>query len=212
MPRKPTIKGLLLSLARQRMEKNLERVANLLAMHAAIKSDSDSRLRSQSTDILRAAVVFLHAALEGTVRDVGAVCLPEGSDSVLNEIPLASLSSHGRPEKFFLGALVHFKGQTVDAVIEHSVNEYLQRKTYNSARDLTEFLRLARIAKSDVKANLSTLGEMMQRRHDIVHQGDRRKNKRSGRLYSVAISRRQVSRWMKETKSFLLQLLRAADA
>lgn len=56
-------------------------------------------------DILRAAVVFLHATLEDFLRYIGTKYIPSRGEDVLNEISLISSSDVLRsPEKFFLEA------------------------------------------------------------------------------------------------------------
>jgi hypothetical protein len=56
-------------------------------------------------DILRAAVVFLHATLEDFLRYIGSKYIPSGNEDVLNKINLIGSSDALHPEKFFLGRL-----------------------------------------------------------------------------------------------------------
>lgn len=52
------------------------------------------------SDILRAAVVLVHATLEDLLRSMAATLLPFADEATLNTIPLAGTGSPGRAEKF----------------------------------------------------------------------------------------------------------------
>ncbi len=67
-------------------------------------------------DVLRAAVILIHATLEDFLRTVGATYLPHATEEVLNGIALVG-SKEPRAEKFYLGRLARHRGRTVDEVI-----------------------------------------------------------------------------------------------
>jgi len=151
-----------------RMGFNSARVERLVSLHNQLV-DADST--TDVSDILRSAVVLLHASLEDYIRTVAAAYLPYTHPDVLNEIPLAG-SGRERPEKFFLGALTPFRGQTVDNLIEQSVTQYLENATYNSSSEVARLVANLGIDVENVRPFLPAIDELMKRRHLIVHRAD----------------------------------------
>ncbi len=117
------------------------RVKNLVTLYASITGPGRGRRPVNSSDVLRAAVVFLHATFEQALRELARRKLPQASSNALDTVPLKNLSRSGRAEKFFLGALLPFKGQSVDDVIRDSVEEYLSHFTINTTGDIVSLLR-----------------------------------------------------------------------
>jgi hypothetical protein len=91
----------------ERMKGGLLRVVELIVVAKAGLHSNNLSDKVTAEDILRAAVVLLHAHLEDFLRTVASALLPAGDESCLNAIPLAGVT--GRPEKFFLGKLVHHR-------------------------------------------------------------------------------------------------------
>lgn len=89
-------------------------------------------------DMLRAAVVLIHAYLEDFLRTIARALLPEASAECLDKIPLAGLS--GRPDKFSLGKLVRHKGKLVNDVLRESVSEHLDQRTFNNKGEIANLL------------------------------------------------------------------------
>jgi hypothetical protein len=86
-------------------------------------------------DVLRAAIVLLHASLEDVVRSASERLLPHSERKVLDEIGFPDGPEKTKP-KFSLGDLHVFKGQTVDYVIQAAVSTSLQRSNYNSVAEI----------------------------------------------------------------------------
>src|SRR5205807_1461230 len=90
------------------IQKHLDRITiNLTRVHALIRlahhyPDAPQELAIRANDILRAAVVFLHATLEDFLRYVGETYLPASTEEVLNRVALVGTQDVPRPEKFFL--------------------------------------------------------------------------------------------------------------
>jgi hypothetical protein len=103
----------------RRVVLNIQRVSFLVGFAERRLTDGNATRSLHTEDILRAAVVLLHATLEDFLRYIGALYLPEGNEETLNRISLAG--THERPEKFFLGRLAQHRGKTVDALIVESV-------------------------------------------------------------------------------------------
>jgi hypothetical protein len=121
-----------------RLLNNLSRVESLVLVRKAIR-DSNQKIKPVKSDILRAAVVVLHAALEDYLRSLSLVYLPASTEQALNKIPLIGASGH-RPEKFQLGALLAHKHRKVSKLIELSVAEHLKSTTYNNIPQIDNLL------------------------------------------------------------------------
>jgi hypothetical protein len=115
---------------------NLGRVENLIKVYEASSGRGRGRKIVLDADVLRAAVVFAHAALEDFIRSICGYFLPRATAAVLDEIPLTGLNSSGRPEKFFLGRLVAHRDKTIEDLIEESVQMYLERLSFSSTQDI----------------------------------------------------------------------------
>src|SRR6266550_5269430 len=112
-----------------RIATNLRRAADLIEF--AENSFPKDRPPQTKDDILRAAVVFLHATLEDFLRYIGARYIPSGSEDVLNKISLIGSSDVLRPEKFFLGKLAKHRDKKVDQLIAESVEAHLDKRSFN---------------------------------------------------------------------------------
>lgn len=124
----------------------------------------------QGDDILRAALVFLHATLEDFLRSVLAWKLPESSRDEIDNIPLLG-QTQKTPEKFTLGSLVTFKDLSVDKLIRKSIHDHLDKwVSFNNVAQINSALRTCGIDLGSF--DYRTLGSIMLRRHEIVHRAD----------------------------------------
>jgi hypothetical protein len=169
-----------------------------------------------SDDMLRAVVVLNHAYLEDFLRTLGRVFLPLASESDLNRVSL--VDTEGRAEKFFLGALKKHRGKTVENLINESVSEHLEKRSFNEFSEIICFLKSMGLDvpnKSDSEALLvfadqskvpADLDAMIRRRHMIVHNADLDK----GGNQLQPIETEQVIHWLKVTQFFLSNLASAS--
>jgi RiboL-PSP-HEPN len=152
------------------------RIAAILrpAIHLIEYAETFPKEHSSRTkdDILRAAVVFLHAALEDFLRYIGSKYIPSASEDVLNKISVIGSSDVVRPEKFFLGKLAKHRDKTVDQLIAKSVEAHLDKRSFSNPADISQLLESAGIPTSEVERLYPSLSELMARRHNIVHKGD----------------------------------------
>src|SRR3989338_2368197 len=94
---------------------NISRVKNLVAIYQSTLAGTGQGRRShQKTDVLRAAVVLLHASVEDVLRSLAYWKLPNAATGVLDQFPLVG---NGPAMKFSLGALAAHRGKTVDDVL-----------------------------------------------------------------------------------------------
>src|SRR5688572_17484721 len=106
---------------KENLKHNLDRVESLVATYESHPdAQGGGRKAVEVLDILRAAVVLLHASLEDVLRSVAYWKLPFACADVLNAIPLKGYGPH--PKKFSLGDLADFRGMMVDEVFTQSVN------------------------------------------------------------------------------------------
>jgi hypothetical protein len=183
---------------------SFERVDELISVAMAMPTlpSEVASPRSQQAveqDMLRAAVVLIHAYLEDFLRTIARELLPEASVECLDKIPLAGLS--GRPDKFSLGKLVRHKGKLVDDVLRESVSEHLDRSTFNNKGEIEHLLETLGFELAPIKGYLVDIQEMMQRRHQIVHRADR-VNLIDSHAELQSISPFDVSKWLRASSQF----------
>lgn len=154
-----------------RFNRNIDRVENLVRLYGLIdrKKPEDAELE-QDDDILRAALVFLHATVEDFLRSILAWKLPESSPDEIDKIPLLG-QMQKTPAKFNLGSLVMFKDLSVDQLIRKSIHDHLDK--WVSFNDVAQIHSVLRICGIDLGSfDYATLGSIMLRRHEIVHRAD----------------------------------------
>lgn len=185
-----------------RLSYNLGRVRHLVATYQRLYGKGRGRRTVAQTDLLRAAVVFLHATLEDSLRTVAGIYLPSASTEALDEVPLAG-STASRAENFRLGRLVKHRGKTVDELIVESISEHLRRSSYNDTNDIMALLKKLDLPPVDeVTRTLPDLQELMRRRHQIVHQADRVDTKGRGMQRAASIGTQAVERWTAAVSDF----------
>lgn len=128
--------------------------------------------RDTGADVHRAAVVFLHAALEDLLRSVGRVWMPSATPDVLNAIPLLGMAGLGEERRFTLRHLAQHRGTSVDDLIYLSVGSYLDRKSFSSVEDILEFVRRLGIDTHRLPGDRARIARLIARRHRIVHVAD----------------------------------------
>ena len=189
----------------ERLRRNLARVRHLVASYTLLAGAGQGRRPVNTSDLLRAATVFLHAALEDLLRSIELWKLPAAGEDRLNQIALAGMT--GRAEKFALGKLASHRGKTVDALIAESVIQYLDRSNYNDTEDIAAVLRLAGVIPEDVNRHFGQLSELMKRRHHIVHQADKNERPGHGQFQARSIGTATVNRWLEAVETFAREVL-----
>jgi hypothetical protein len=154
----------------ERFTENYQRAQTLVDMY-----DSFNGLMSQKgqwglEDILRAAVVFAHAALEDFLRTLAVSYLPVSPAKALERIPLKGIQ--GGSEKFGLSALVEWRGKTVDDLIRESVEGHFARSSFSNITEIVTLLVSIGFDKEPLESTFPDIEEMILRRHQIVHRAD----------------------------------------
>ena len=176
----------------EKFNQNIARVDNLCNIFEAVKV-SPKRPTVKEGDVLRAAVVFLHSALENYLRSTLAEWLPrKGDKKAIDGISLPT--SDARAEKFFLGALLEFSGKSVDDLISESVQKHMTRVTFNDFSEICAWLKKININLTNF-SGAETINTMIKRRHKIVHETDANRNSGSGNHYAASINLTTVKSW-----------------
>jgi RiboL-PSP-HEPN len=187
---------------------NIDRVKNLVAVYRKNRPAGKGRTSVEDTDVLRAAVVFLHSSIEEVVRNLIIWKLPVvGTEEALDKIPLLGLAPNARPEKFFLGKLARYKGRFVVNLIRESIEAYVDVLNVNNVRDLNEYLTMISVDASSLRHHFSELEKVFRRRHQIVHQADRNSETGSGQHLAESLSIATVEGWVSSVQTFVDELI-----
>jgi hypothetical protein len=191
---------------KERFDGNLARVKNLADIYETKLVEtrpaggSQGRRPVNSTDILRASVVFLHATLEEFIRGILEWRLPEQGDAVLNSVPL--IGTGERPEKFLLGKLAAHRTKTVADVIKESVKASLTRSNYNNINEIVSALDSVGIVKAPYEPFLPAINAMIERRHQVVHRADRNPHHGRGHHEAASIGLHDITEWVEAIQNF----------
>lgn len=191
------------------LDQNLARVENLVVTYETHPDAQGSgRKPADLLDILRAAVVLLHASLEDMLRSLANWKLPAADAQILDAVPLVGQGSN--PKRFLLGELAAHRGKRVEDVLAESVREHLKQSNYNSVGEVASLLESIKIKVAKVNSRFADLAELMERRHQIVHRADRQeKVKGSGDHEIRAINKNTVRTWAGAVKEFGAAVLAA---
>lgn len=190
----------------ERFRLNIVRVRHLVAIYDERSGSGRGRRTVKASDVLRAAVVMLHASVEDVLRSLERRVLPRSASDILSGIALVGL---GSSQKFPLGELAQHRGKTVDALIDESVAAHLERATYNNAGELKAVLKRLGADASALENDIQAVARMMKRRHQIVHRADRDESAGSGHHQAHALSQLQVNEWIDAVESFVSKIFSA---
>jgi hypothetical protein len=187
-----------------RFQSNLQRVRNVVGVYTSSSEKRKGRRAVQESDILRAAVVLLHATLEDLLRSLAEWKLPTAPAEALSDIPLV-----GTKGKKTLGLqeIAGFRGRRVDEVIALSVTEYLERSSYNHPGDVKAVLNSIGLEESIVDGFATDLAAMMTRRHWIAHRADRNPQRGPGHHQAKSLSNAVVAGWIETVERFGIGVL-----
>lgn len=158
----------------ERFEQNIMRVENLISLYGPPRR---GRRKVKDTDILRAALVLLHASMEDFLRYLLISKINTFSSDTLNNYSLPGQQKRGA-SKFSLGELASYRGKSVEELIVLSVTDYLEKYTsFNNLGEVKKALIQCGIDEEIVDShNFGNLPDMIERRHNMVHRADRNEN------------------------------------
>jgi len=191
------------------VEKNFERVNNLMEIYEIITPKKKGRKPVKSLDLLRVTVVLLHASLEDYLRSLMKTLLPIANKEYLKGIPLfLNQNEYRKTTKFELGELAEHRDLTVDSLISLSVEQYLNRESYNNTNEIASALERIGFAITPEMTNLlNDLDKMIARRHNIVHQTDRELKDGQGFHEAKSINYKQVKKWRNVVDKFMAEIV-----
>ena len=182
---------------------NLVRTERLVCLADQIYPNAPDGLQLYRQDIIRAAVVFLHATLEDFLRHVGSMYLPKCGEDVLNRVALVGSSDVLRPEKFFLGRLASHRSKSVDQLISESVAAYLDRVSFSDTGEISRLLEAIGVPLDPIRRFYAPLSSLMARRHQIVHKGDLLDAPSDGPREAMTIDGTVVMEWHAAVQAFM---------
>jgi hypothetical protein len=183
---------------KEHFEYNLKRTKNLVKIFHEIRPGVRGKPRQEYVDILRAAVVFLHATLEDLLRSVSKMKIPQTkNEATIKSLPLPENS---QITKFSMSDVASYRGESIETFIEMSVATYLERKSYNSSREILTALQKCDFEKSFVDhvgdKYGSVLDAIVSRRHLIVHRTDRNSLGGKGNIRVADLGSATVDSWI----------------
>ncbi|OJX74782.1 HEPN domain-containing protein [Magnetospirillum sp. 64-120] len=185
----------------QRLDQNLGRVDNLVAQY---NRSGKGRRDTHKTDVLRAAVVLLHAALEDFIRSHLIISITSFTGDTLDSYGFPT--DDKRPqEKIKISELIQYGNEAISDFINKSVRDRIERfETFNNPGDIKKALQKCRFDMNVInRHDFSILSEMISRRHQIVHKADRNENIGGrGNHPTVSIGGTTVDRYIKAVRAF----------
>lgn len=189
------------------LSKNINRSLRLLHQSIKLKEHSDNIIEflGYISDVVRATIVFLHSSLETTLREILRLSLKDGAD--ISYVPLAGQSDfRNRKEKFSLADLAKYRNKSVSEVIDASIDEYLSGVSFNNSKDITDTFTKLGFPQSTLQKYYPILDEMIERRHQIVHEGDLKRDPKSSELEPIPTDKLKV--WIEATSGFCVEVIR----
>jgi hypothetical protein len=172
---------------------NLARVAALVDVYRQRAGEGTGRRSVETVDLLRAAVVFLHASMEDVLRSALEWRWPEtGSRELLEDGPVVG---HKRGARIELADLLPHREMFVQDLIRASVEAHVDRMSFNNLGDVKQALRKMGLDAQLVATHETELASVMARRHQIVHRADRHDGRGSGHHAAASLGHEAVQRW-----------------
>lgn len=182
-----------------RFRDNARRVSNVVELYNDLirgrTGKGKGRPSVREADLLRAAVVLLHATLEDLLRSLAEWKVPSAKAEVLDKIPLVGKKDQHKPTST-LGDLAAHRGSTVEEVIRRSVVGWLGRSNYNNLGEVKRLLDDLGVDPKIVDPFAVQLAALMSRRHLIVHRADRNESTGRGQHPARSINRTTVQEWV----------------
>lgn len=182
------------------LDENLDRVENLVSLYGPV---TPGRRKVQDTDILRAALVLLHASMEDYLRSLLAWKIETFDQETLNNYGFPN-GNKRPPTKITLGELAAHRGKSVNDLITEAIEAHLEEfQSFNDLGEVKKALKQCGIGNGTVDArDFSDLPDMIARRHNIVHKADRNDVVGGqGNHRTKSLGRPAVERYVQSVKS-----------
>ncbi len=194
--------------------RNVGRVKSLVELYDTIQEirsrngrGKKGRRKVEEVDLLRSAVVLLHATLEEFLRAKVIQFFPYSQPDAFKSIPLFGLENN-RADKFGLDSLVKHRDKTVDSLLRESVRSHAYQRSFNDGTDIMSWLERVGVRPDDeLRKRLAKIGPMIKRRHSIVHNADLGSKSGKGNHRTSSLSRDTVDTWIGDTTAFMSRVL-----
>ncbi|WP_331296819.1 HEPN domain-containing protein [Methylobacterium hispanicum] len=195
----------------RRFAYNRDRVSHLIEVHKAIGGSKKLKAAYRS-DILRSAVVLLHAALEDLLREMIRSKAAEDPGALYKQLVFpGSLGDTKVYQKIEVADLERFRGITVEDLIQRCVDNYLARRSFNNKSELVSAITAAGLIPGNFSEYFDDVVEAISRRHKIVHEGDRTSLSSKTHGKRVKIDEADVTRWLNAVTGLGKQMLKEAS-
>jgi hypothetical protein len=178
-------------------EKNIASVTELIKIYSE-RTNKKGTKRESDIDILRAAVVFIHSSFESYYRQAVAI----GIISRLKSNDMADMDKL----KFNVSAKELYKAPAIGLsdALDGAVNAELENQSFGSYKRIREYAAHAGFdLKGFPQEKSDALHGMIQRRHAIVHDADRVKERGKWQKSKEKLSDTDVQNWLAATKDFV---------
>lgn len=180
-------------------QRNADRVKHLIA----VRDNVPDHVRE---DILRSAVVLMHATLEDFLRNIAVLCFPVDDDKKLDGVSWR-LGTDKPFDRIPLGMLAKQRGRTVEEVLRLAIEADFAQKSFTDSTKIMGLLATLGLpdAKLDgIREFLPSLDEMIARRHKIVHFADLEKANEEHRERPIDAD--AVERWRDNMSLFVISV------
>ena len=182
----------------ERFGANASRVFGLLDLHTQLSRYDSPVSMDERSDILRSAVVLLHACLEDYLRTAAIAYFPLGEADAWDEIKLVG----EKKGQLSLANLAKFRNESVESVLRKSIEEYWNLQSFGTIEKIKGLLNRLKI-DSDFSELHPCMRELIERRHSIVHDADRSPIECDATGMVNRISVDQVTEWTKAVLEFI---------
>ena len=186
---------------------NLQRARDLAQVYLDTQTLNKQSPSLYDDDILRAAVVFLHATLEDILRGTFKLLIGSKGPLLWKKIPLYGYTDRNQPKGFTFENLESFKELKVQELFDKSVDEYLNYNNYNKIQDICTMFQDLDINNGQFKEIFPLLEKMIERRHNIVHRADRQGTLEELNFNLTPISYTELLTWINNLDKFGEKLL-----
>lgn len=195
----------------ERFGANIARVRALVTTYDALAGTGAGRATVAHADVLRAAVILLHAALEDLLRSLEELRLPTATPGAFAQVRfvLSAGSLKEVSERFTLVDLAPYRGQSVDEVFRVAIDKHLANSNYNNVGEVKQALTRVGISYAISNTDAAALETMMKRRHWIAHRADVNPSSGRGHHGAQSIGRGLISSWIDVVEPFGRSVLNA---
>jgi hypothetical protein len=184
----------------QRFSANLSRVSALVATFRQMTAGR-GRPAVVETDLLRAAVVLLHASFEDLLRSCAELILPLRPAKTFEDWSIPLPQSAERRTKLTLSEIMQFRGRSIDDVLAIAIQHRLDHASYNNFYEVSRWADELGLIVPSRQSYQPNLDAMMKRRHQIAHRADRNKLTGSGHYVAAHLSDVTVDTWRRNVEA-----------